>query len=290
MTARRVAVVGAGVAGVACASHLQSAGMEVQVFDQAGWPGGRCATLHTPAGVFHHGAAGFDGCAEAFEGQVSGLAAGLVLGHEVAAIEPAGSGRWSLRFHAGRACEGPFDAVVVAAPPEPAAVLLQVAGELAAALRCVRSEPCWSVVAAWAAPLGLEAAAIASDALLQHVRQQEGHPGSARVAGCASRWVLQATSYWSANNLDVPPEQVMRHLLDAFGKAAGRRLARPAFAAAHLWRQARVPQPLADACGWNPALRLGSCGDAWSGTAGMGGVERAWSSGRALAGRVLDAT
>lgn len=291
MTARRVAVVGAGAAGVACASRLQACGVEVWVFDQGERPGGRCASLSTPAGLFHHGAAGFvAGHAEAFDEQVRALAARLSLRHEVAAIEPAGDERWRLRFHAGRAPEGPFDAVIVATPPEPAAVLLQPAGELSAALRGVRSEACWSVVAAWAAQLGLKPAAVVCDAPLRQVREEESSPGSGRVAGYASRWVLQATPYWSANNLDVPAAQVMRHLLDAFGKAAGRRLARPAYAAAHLWRQARVLQPLADACGWSPGLRLGACGDAWSGAAGVNDVERAVSSGHALAERMLAAT
>lgn len=290
MTARRVAVVGAGVAGVACASRLQTSGVEVSVFDQGARPGGRCVSLSTRAGVFHHGTAGFAGHAETFEEQVQALAARLSLGHEVAAVEPAGDERWWLRFHEGRPPEGPFDVVIVATPPEPAAVLLQAAGELAAVLRSVRSEPCWSVVAAWAAPLGLKPSAVVPDAQLQQVREEENGPGSGRVAGYASRWVLQATPYWSANNLDVPAEQVVRHLLEAFGKAAGRRLARPAYAAAHLWRQAGVPQPLADACGWSPAARLGACGDAWFGAAGVDGVERAASSGRALAERLLAAT
>lgn len=321
MTARNVAVVGAGAAGLACASRLQAGGMQVHLFDQAPQPGGRCAGQHTPAGVFDHGTASFTANGKAFAQQVRAWAAkgwlvadpqasgawmgsptmsewgrqcsaGLSLqsGREVAAIEVAGEGGWSLRFHGGQTAAGPFDAVLVATPPESAAVLLQADAELAKTLRSVRSEPCWSVVAAWAAPLGLDEVSIGTGLLLQQVRRAETKPGRPRVAGFATRWVLHATPYWSANNLDVPPEQVTRHLFDAFGKAAGRRLARPAFAAAHLWRQARVPQPLAEACGWNAALRLGACGDAWFGAGGMDGVERAWSSGNALAERVLSAT
>lgn len=317
MTARGgVAIVGAGVAGLACASHLKAAGVAVQMFDQAAQAGGRCASLRTPAGLFDHGAAGFAAQGEAFAKQVQawaalgalmadangGWTAGTTMsdwvrlcsdglsplpGHEVAALEPAGDGRWSLRFHGGQMPAGPFDAVLVATPPETAAVLLQADPELAKMLRLVRSEPCWSVVAAWPAPLGLDDTSIARGPLLMQVRREEDRPGRVRAAGHAARWVFHATPYWSANNLDVSPDQVTRHVVEAFGKAAGRRLARPAFAAAHLWRQAQVPSPLAEACGWNAALRLGACGDAWHGQPGLGGVERAWSSGRALAERVL---
>lgn len=321
MTARRVAIVGAGVAGIACASRLQAVGMQVQLFDQAAQPGGRCASLRTAAGTFDHGAASFAANGDAFARQVRDWAAAgsleadpqvanawmgrptmsdwvshcamklhIASGHEVAAIEPAGEGRWRLRFHCGLADAGPFDAVLVATPPESAAVLLQADTTLAASLRSVRSEPCWSVVAAWSAPLGLDESAIRGGPLLHQVRREENKPGRVRAAACATRWVLHATSYWSANNLDVQPEQVTRHLLEAFGKAAGRRLARPTIAAAHLWRQARVLEPLSDACGWSVTLQLGACGDAWFGEAGAAGVERAWSSGCALAARVLDAT
>lgn len=54
--ALRVAVVGAGVAGLACAATLRDAGAEVVVFDQALAPGGRLATRRTEHGDFDHGA------------------------------------------------------------------------------------------------------------------------------------------------------------------------------------------------------------------------------------------
>lgn len=319
MTSRCVAVVGAGVAGLACASRLQAGGVQVRVFEQAAQAGGRCSSLRTPAGLFDHGAASFTAGGETFARQVQawsaqgllvpdphvpgawmgrpsmsawtqGCGVGLTIetGREVAAIEPAAEPGWMLRLHGAVDAVGVFDAVLVATPPEAAAVLLQADPELAATLRAVRCEPCWSVLAAWAAPLGLDEAAIGAGALLQQVRREEAKPGHTRVAGFATRWVLRATPYWSVNNLDVPPDQVVRHVLEAFGKAAGRRLARPAFAVAHLWRQAQVALPLPQPCGWNDRLRLGACGDVWGAQeADSGGVERAWSSGIALAERVL---
>ncbi|KAB2887130.1 MAG: FAD-dependent oxidoreductase [Burkholderiaceae bacterium] len=53
---RHFAVVGAGMAGVACARTLVQAGHEVTVFEQSDRPGGRMATLDSPFGGFDAGA------------------------------------------------------------------------------------------------------------------------------------------------------------------------------------------------------------------------------------------
>ncbi|MFI5446674.1 NAD(P)/FAD-dependent oxidoreductase [Polaromonas sp. UC242_47] len=52
---RHYAVVGAGIAGVACARTLVQAGHRVTVFEQNAGPGGRMATHHTNFGDFDHG-------------------------------------------------------------------------------------------------------------------------------------------------------------------------------------------------------------------------------------------
>lgn len=68
---RRVAVVGAGMAGSRCAQALAAAGCEVQVFDKARGPGGRLATRrhswHGQTLGLDHGAPGFSGPHPAFE-------------------------------------------------------------------------------------------------------------------------------------------------------------------------------------------------------------------------------
>ncbi|MGP1628715.1 MAG: NAD(P)/FAD-dependent oxidoreductase, partial [Giesbergeria sp.] len=53
---RRFAIVGAGVAGVACARTLVQAGHEVALFEKTPRCGGRMATLETPFGSFDAGA------------------------------------------------------------------------------------------------------------------------------------------------------------------------------------------------------------------------------------------
>ena len=52
----RIAVVGAGVAGLACAGRLRDAGHAVTVFERGDRPGGRVATMRTEVGGFDHGA------------------------------------------------------------------------------------------------------------------------------------------------------------------------------------------------------------------------------------------
>jgi renalase len=51
-----IAVIGAGLAGLACARTLANAGRKVSVFEQADQVGGRMASCQTPFGTFDHGA------------------------------------------------------------------------------------------------------------------------------------------------------------------------------------------------------------------------------------------
>jgi renalase len=53
---RHFAVIGAGLAGIACARTLLQAGQRVQVLEQAAQPGGRVATRESPFGSFDTGA------------------------------------------------------------------------------------------------------------------------------------------------------------------------------------------------------------------------------------------
>lgn len=321
MTVSCVAVIGAGLAGLTCARELAAAGVQVRLFDKSRSPGGRLSTRRSPAGPFDHGGADFAARGGDFAQQVAqwteagwlarvddtrhtgaggmhalprALAQGLTvqLEAEIAAIEPTADTRWRLRAHQAvpGLAEQRFDAVVVAVPAEQAVPLLGVAPALAEAVRPVRSEPTWTVMAAW--PLALPAR---GDRLrpasgpLREARRDDPRPGRERVAGVGCRWVLHATPDWSAHNLDAPADQVLRRLLDAFSETLGVRLARPVHAVAHRWRYAQVPAPLSEPCGWDATLRIGACGDTWHAMESAEGVERAWLSGRALA-RAMRAT
>ena len=331
---RPIAVIGAGLAGLTLARRLQEAGRAVEVFDKSRGPGGRCATRRSPAGGFDHGAPWVQARSTAFaqalgdwaadgtlaqvglaDGEAAWvgvptmnawprrLAEGLALHteHPVAALHATATG-WTLRLAGDAGLSGPFDAVLLALPAEQAAVLLSSAEQpeaeaMASALRQARSEPCWTVMAAWPGELPLAWPRWQGEdphAPLAQAWRQDTRPGRAAEPGLASRWVLHATPHWSAHNLDARPDAVAQRLCEAFAAAAGARLARPSHVAAHRWLYAQQVQPLAAACAWDATLRLGACGDAYAGTlpsdggAVPRGLERAWLSAQALAARLLD--
>jgi predicted NAD/FAD-dependent oxidoreductase len=322
-----VAIVGAGIAGLACGARLREAGLAVTLFDKGRQAGGRLATRASVVGTFDHGAASFAARDAAdddgFRAEVARwAAAGLVVpdpelpgawmgvptmsalpralaaaldvrqGVHVAAVERDG-GRWHLLDAERRVLDdGAFDAVVVATPAEQAVPLLGASPALVQVLAGVHSEATWAVMAAWTAgapvlerpllgPLCHRPDSTAPLGPLACVRHENGKPS--RDAAGPQRWVLTATPYWSAHNLELDGAQVVRHLLDDLARRSVRPLGAPAHAVAHRWRYAEVPQPVAAPCGWDAARAIGACGDAWGTDPGASSVERAWRSGRALA-------
>jgi renalase len=80
---KKVIVVGAGIAGLACARSLVQRGLQVVVLEKSRGVGGRCATRRTERGAFDHGAQYFT----ARDPRFRTLLAGLVEGGIVAPIE-----------------------------------------------------------------------------------------------------------------------------------------------------------------------------------------------------------
>lgn len=320
---KSIAVVGAGLAGLTVAAHLQNQGHEVVVFDKSKGPGGRCATRRNQAGWFDHGAPHIQAVTAQFTEQLNQLqnigvlarvgntdawvgqpfmnvwmrhaAQGLQVktSAHIAALERQDSA-WRLR-----ALDGPdlhavptrlFDMVVVATPAEQAAPLLTASETLAQTMRQTRSNPCWTVMAYWPNPLPIKPTLLRMDdplAALGLAICQDHLPGRVTAADAprdgGTRWVLHAGADWSANNLDATADAVTQRLLDAFAQTAGMRLARPSWTAAHRWRYAQVPTARSEPFGWDEQLQLAACGDAWHAGEGLLGLERAWLSAAALA-------
>ncbi len=293
----RVAIVGAGLAGLVAARDLAVAGHEVVLFEKSRGAGGRTSTRRSPHGRFDHGAPFLHDGGEPLAldavpalarhdlgivGEPAGnapakaLAEGLDLraGVRVGAIEADGPG-WSLVDVDGAPLVD-ADAVIVSAPAPQAAELLPNR-DLAARAATVAFAPSWVAMAAWAEPLGLPVTVARNVDGLAWVVAEAPKPG--REPG--ERWVLQADTDLSTALLEQEADTAASELLARFASVAGTQLAQPVHLAAHRWRYARPLTPLAE-----PFLRSGSllaAGD-WCGGTDAGAALR---SGRAAAAALL---
>lgn len=305
----RVAIVGAGMAGLSTARVLRGAGVACTLFDKSRGLGGRMATRRTGDLQFDHGAQYFTAKGEGFRALVSdwvaqggaaqwfdgafvgapGMTAParamaqdceLVAGCEVKALRRGDDGRWTLMSAAGDVSAQPFDAVVMALPAPQIEPIAASAGLAFAALAGVRYAPCWALMLAFERPVdlpwthlraeGADAAWIARDAT---------KPGR---SGPQETFVVHASADWSRRNLERTPEWVVAEMLPLFAAATGVTQA-PVFAVAHRWRYALVEEPAGAPCVWDEGGRIGACGDWCIGPR----VEAAFESGQAMAHAVL---
>lgn len=303
-----ILVIGAGLAGLACAQELAASGARVIVLDKGRGPGGRMAARRVEiAGEtvsFDHGAQFFTARDSAFIAAVEGWAAAGVAARWPAAGADAWVGvpgmnapiralatgldvRWGVRAERlvrtamGWQAEtdtGAFTAgrVMVAVPAEQAAVLLaEPAPDLAALAASVTSAPCWAVMAGFAAPLDGPDVFRSDTAPISWAARNSAKP--ARAAPEA--WVIHASPARSRELVDRPKDEVAQILLADFFAASGRAVQAPVHLDAHRWLYAQ-PQALAgEGARYDAGLGLGVAGD-WLHSPR---IEGAWLSGRALA-------
>jgi predicted NAD/FAD-dependent oxidoreductase len=311
MNTASVAVVGAGLAGLACARALHDAGVPVRLFESQRAPGGRLATRRFAAASFDHGAQyltasdpGFRALLERAEAagtaaswqprwpQRDGgetlwvgapgmaalarhFAAGLDVeyGTRIVRLVEARRG-WTLLDDRG-AAHADYAAVAIALPAPAAAALAAGCTPLAARVRMVAMAPCWAAMVAFDDPLsGVADAGFTGDPLLAWYARNSSKPGR---EGPES-FVLHASPGWSRVEFDQPPRNVQQALLDRFSEQVGRTLPRVLVADAHRWRHARVEEPLGEPVLFDRESAVGFCGD-WCLEAR---AEAAWRSGAAL--------
>jgi renalase len=201
--------------------------------------------------------------------------------HRVDALRRATAG-WQLEGEGASFGSG-FDAVVLAVPPAQAAQLLAAhhhdwARRSALALM----QPCWTLMGV--SPIQQHTfdwdVALPATGRLAWVARNEARPNRGWPSG-EVHWVAHARAGWSREHLEQPAAWVQLQMQAALGEWLNAPL-RWKHALVHRWRYA-VPHPTSAAsngdCWWDPALRLGVCGDFLGG----GGVEAAWLSARALA-------
>jgi predicted NAD/FAD-dependent oxidoreductase len=318
----RIAVVGAGIAGLACARELARADVAVTVFEKARGLGGRLATRREGGLAFDHGAQYLTARSPAF------------LRFVEAAIHSGAVSAWKPRIREdGRSWDAPIDDWYVGLPGMSAAVrpmarhveVLTGVGvhELLVGLRG------WELVTdGGSAPRVFDAVAVAVPApqaltlLAPHSRSFH-RLGEARMAPCwtammsfdapvdagaevrrwtsgpltwaacdsskpgrpdgAQCWVAHASPAWSREHLEDDAQQVAQALWQEFCAAVGGGLPAPATLHAHRWRHAFVEQPLGAPCVVDDESAIGACGD-WCIAPR---AEAAFDSGRALAHSLL---
>ncbi len=301
------------MAGLACAESLREVGWKVTIFEKSRGAGGRMATRRLETS---HGTASFDFGAQYFTVRDPGFARqvavwadlGLAsrwpdarddawigvptmhavlrnlatrhevrLGHHIHGLARA-EGTW--RLLGNHPVAEHFDKVVLALPAEQTAPILTLHDfELARAALFARSQPCWTGMFAFAAPLAIEHHTLRDAGLITWAARNSAKPGR----DGPESWVVQATSGWSTANLEHTPDAVGPHLLAALAEANGKALPALLASSVHRWRYA-----LSAGTGignlWNANLAIGACGDWLLGPR----VECAWISGRTLAERMLD--
>lgn len=314
---RRVAIIGAGMAGLACAQRLTAAGVSVRLLDKGRGAGGRMSTrrIETPLGeaCFDFGAPFFvardpdfrlcvegwilagHACAWPSEGPeavvgrpsmnapLKAMAQDLDVARSahVTGLRRAPAG-WMVDVMPPGLPEGPFDAVVLAIPPEQATLLLNPhAFDLAVCSAKALSAPIWTAMVVFDAPVLLDPGRPGPCETLALAVSENSKPGRAGPEA----WTLQATPEWSQANLESAAPLIATRLVDTLARRLPRPLPQVVALQAHRWRYAR-PAASASASAFGPVWRetvgLGLCGDWVQGD----GVEAAWVSGVRLADRI----
>ncbi|MCE2759679.1 MAG: FAD-dependent oxidoreductase [Acetobacteraceae bacterium] len=176
---------------------------------------------------------------------------------------------------------GPFAAALLTMPATQAReVLGRHAPRLHEALAAIRYAPCWTVMAAFNAPLALPETLRPEAHAIGWAARDSAKPGrDARQ----ENWVIQAGPAWTRAYLELPAEDIAQPLLAALANLSAAPLPAPFMAVAHRWRYSLLEAPLGEPCLWDAAMRLGYASDGCIG----GRAEAAWQSGAALAARAL---
>jgi len=301
-------IIGAGMAGLACADVLKAADHSVSLFDKGRGPGGRMSTrrLQTSLGevTIDHGAQYFTARDPGFRKlvdtwsdlEIAALwtAAGpdawvgipgmnaivkqmasahrVAWGHLVIGATLR-NGSWWLMSERGEI--GPFDAVVLAIPAEQAAPILALHDFVMARIALMaRSQPCWTGMFVFDRPLDGLPSVIRNRADIAWATRNSAKPGRP----VPEAWVVQASAAWSSERLEYAPDRIAELLLEILAGIAGSVVPQPVVASAHRWRYA-LSAGTGDGALWNPDLKLGVCGDWLLGPR----VECAWLSGQMLA-------
>jgi len=319
----RVAVIGGGVAGLACARALVDGGVPCLVLEKSRNLGGRAATRREGERDFDHGAPSLTARGAEFAAVVNNWRAS------------GGVQDWTAVVEVGKALLPKVGEDRLVVVPGMSAIGRLVGGELKCETSTViisasRDAGSWRLTAADGRTFGPFAAVAvavpapqavpflaAAPALAERAASVEFAPCWTVIVEFAGpvtpssdlslaqdgvlawavheasrpgrlpgeRWVLHANARWSTEHIEAAKAAVVDALLASFAARVGEPMPEVVFAAAHRWRYALAKNPLGAECLWDAPTRLGACGD-WCAS---GDIEGAWRSGRALAAAMLAA-
>jgi predicted NAD/FAD-dependent oxidoreductase len=304
-----VTIIGAGIAGLACAGRLAKAGLTPLVLDKGRGIGGRVATRRVGTMQFDHGAqyvtargADFGAllASLAASGQIrdwddgSGsqrmvgapgmsslaraMAAGLDVRQDVQVTRVRRVGtQWLLTIDD---TELPATQLVITTPAPQAAALLGQAHPLSARLAGIAMEPCLTLMAAIDAPAPF-ASLSSPDEPLSWIAQDSSKPGRPDAGPVA--WVAQASPAFSAEHLELAPDAIADLMTPMLCRELGVSAGHVVHAQAHRWRYARVAAPLGQPFLADDSRTLLVGGDWCLGQR----IEDAWASGIAMADELL---
>jgi predicted NAD/FAD-dependent oxidoreductase len=307
----RIAVIGAGMAGLSAAARLREAGMAVSLFEKSRGLGGRLATRRFDGAAADLGAAYVTVRDEIFQSVmqeaifaghatgwapkgrttdepwiiglpgmsnlVRGLAGDLDIEFQTL-VERIGSTSEGYVLRTDNGARGAFDAVIVAIPAPQAEPLLHAHGKPFGDIADVRMRSTLAGVFTFAEPIGLEADFVKSEGPIDVAFRNNSKAARPET----ETWVVHGTQDWSESVLEDDPQDSATALLAAFSGLAGP-VPKPLWQSGHRWRYAFVETSLGVACLSGGNHRIAACGDWCLGAR----VEAAYLSGRAAAEAVL---
>ncbi|WP_291153081.1 FAD-dependent oxidoreductase [Hyphomicrobium sp.] len=320
-----MAVIGAGLAGLSCASYLRRAGCFVEVFEQERVLGGRVATLRTGTVAFDTGAQYLTARSDKFRSYINELvASGYAARWDAKMSSGENKGvqlhTWyvgtpgmssivrplaeSVRVHTGKRVHtltqtdkgwmvwfedqtsvGPFAAVAVAIPAPEARLLVGRIEGMVETLSRVRMLPTWAVMVRLDERV-LPDQDVYSD-MSEVLRWIARNNSKPGRNSAGETIVIHASPSWSRETEDADPQSVAEEIWAEVRNQLKLPDVKPSQMAAHLWRYGLVDQSLGESFIYSTHYKLGTCGDWCLGRLAEHAYESGQGLGRAIASSLI---